>query len=642
MQVTPSVITPNPPNGPPEPEFQPLQADFPPVPPQEQESEFPDGPLPVQDLTEKPPEGPSGRWMHTMVRIQDRIYIYGGISSFTKKFYNDLWLFNTVEAEWEQLQTNNIPPLPETMARASAPPGGKPYEGGVPDGAPPLPGISSLPQAAPQPVPPPAPSGEGGDGSSLLQRYFRRYNRKRRAPRVVALDTLPPMLSSAFVEVKAQMEAQAEAGAGARARDDDPPEAADPDAGPPGPKSVQPDMGESIKGKPLAFEITDPFLMDDFYRYDLNMRSWKMMVADETPTPRYLHTAVVIGEKMVIFGGINRKKVILADVWIFDTETEKWKEAIPGELVLPRQAHTAVAIDDKMWVFGGVSYGYFPFNDVMTYDPYGNKWSQFVFSPGTGPCERFHHTAVAYKTDMYIFGGVDAKLIPLDDMWKYDTAGNAWEKLEAQEPRPWPRMMHTMTIVDSTIYVQFGISNNVPHEDMWTWDVKAEDPGWKEFNPTTAYPMARQGAKTITIYNDPKVEKDGGEVITAPPPFDKPTDEPVVPRHFHPGPLDADKSGGDWFNYPFKERPMRYRKDYHATAFLLSFGGAGPVPKSTVVAKLKPHLSTQGSEDSSVPPAEEAESFMEKMARRKGPIRNRLWPKYSSDARAMRAANLPY
>jgi hypothetical protein len=57
MQVTPSVITPNPPNGPPEPEFQPLQADFPPVPPQEQESEFPDGPLPVQDLTEKPPEG---------------------------------------------------------------------------------------------------------------------------------------------------------------------------------------------------------------------------------------------------------------------------------------------------------------------------------------------------------------------------------------------------------------------------------------------------------------------------------------------------------------------------------------------------------------------------------------------------------
>lgn len=651
MDVTPNVVTPNAPLGPEQPEFQALQADFPTIPPADEgESAFPDGPRPITDLTEKPPQGPSGRWLHTMVRIQDRVYIWGGISSFTKKFFNDMWLFNTVEETWEQLQSAHIPPLPDNMGRAPVPLGGKPYDGGVPAGAPQPPGVQSVPPGPKETMDPPAGGAAppaDGDGASLLQRYFRRRN--RRGYRHVALEPVGVSSLPSFLETLI------------RVRDDDAPEnpdeAADPNNMDAGPKDVQPDNGDSIKGKPISFELSDPFMFDDFWYYDLNLREWKMLPAQVGPVPRYLHTAVVIGEKMVIFGGVSRNKVVLSDCWVYDTVTEKWVEAKPKEMVLPRQAHTAVAINKKMYIFGGVSYGYFPFSDVLEYDPKKNKWKKYTFTDG--PCERFHHTAIAYENkkkkaaDMYVFGGVDAKLIPLDDLWKYDTKAKSWEKLEAREPRPYPRMMHTMTLVNTTIYLLFGIANNVPHEDMWKWEIGGDDPAWTEFNPTTAFPFARQGAKSITIYNDAPVAGKKGERISDPPPFNKPTAEPSTPRHFQAGPKEVDKNGGHWFKFPFAARPQRYRKDYRKTAYILSFGGSGPVPKSTVDEKLGVNLQSQGTngaegEGVTPPGADGGESFFETAQRRRsrGPgrrvrARGPRAPAYSSDAAYTRSANRP-
>jgi len=52
----------------------------------------------------------------------------------------------------------------------------------------------------------------------------------------------------------------------------------------------------------------------------VDAKVWKNVRSESAkiPAPRWLHTAVAIGNKMVIFGGVSYSDIILGDVWLFD------------------------------------------------------------------------------------------------------------------------------------------------------------------------------------------------------------------------------------------------------------------------------------------------------------------------------------
>ena len=62
--------------------------------------------------------------------------------------------------------------------------------------------------------------------------------------------------------------------------------------------------------------------MDELHKLDLTSGTWSLVsTKGPKPAPRYLHTAVLIGNSMVIYGGNNKA---CGDVWSFNLVEQSW------------------------------------------------------------------------------------------------------------------------------------------------------------------------------------------------------------------------------------------------------------------------------------------------------------------------------
>ncbi|EGG19014.1 hypothetical protein DFA_02257 [Cavenderia fasciculata] len=74
---------------------------------------------------------------------------------------------------------------------------------------------------------------------------------------------------------------------------------------------------------------------------------------------------------------------------------------------------------------------------------------------GTIPSSRSDHTSTVIGKDIYIFGGSDESIKPLNDLYVFHTDTMVWEKIECLSP-PSPRSGHSMISVGKTIYIYGG------------------------------------------------------------------------------------------------------------------------------------------------------------------------------------------
>eukprot|EP00906_Rhabdomonas_costata_P023342 RCo033600 len=78
------------------------------------------------------------------------------------------------------------------------------------------------------------------------------------------------------------------------------------------------------------------------------------------PTARALHTTVLLGAKAVLYGGWSPAKgTALGDLHMWDCEARTWSGAVEaiGPAPLPRWGHSAVLYGQRMVVYGGQSDG---------------------------------------------------------------------------------------------------------------------------------------------------------------------------------------------------------------------------------------------------------------------------------------------
>ncbi|XP_069697003.1 host cell factor 1-like isoform X2 [Periplaneta americana] len=109
-------------------------------------------------------------------------------------------------------------------------------------------------------------------------------------------------------------------------------------------------------------KINMPRYLNDLYTLELrgkNSTVWELPVTSGTsPSPRESHTGVAYIDKesyksrLVIYGGMNGCR--LGDVWILDCDLMTWsKPAVNGSPPLPRSLHSAILHGCRMFVFGG-------------------------------------------------------------------------------------------------------------------------------------------------------------------------------------------------------------------------------------------------------------------------------------------------
>ncbi|OQS02125.1 hypothetical protein THRCLA_05483 [Thraustotheca clavata] len=148
---------------------------------------------------------------------------------------------------------------------------------------------------------------------------------------------------------------------------------------------------------------------NNMYRYELENKLWRKMNAQgQIPSGRFGHSGAVhdASKRLIIFGGWDGRDT-LDDLYQYEFTTNTWSiMRTTGRSPPHRYRHTAVIYGDSMFVFGGVDKAHSRFNDLQRLDLLTNTWSE-VQSSGYIPSSRTFHRAVVVSNRMYLLGGYD-------------------------------------------------------------------------------------------------------------------------------------------------------------------------------------------------------------------------------------------
>jgi len=160
------------------------------------------------------------------------------------------------------------------------------------------------------------------------------------------------------------------------------------------------------------------------------------------PPARSQHTAIwdAPGDRMLVFGGGGRS----GDVWSYQASSGRWTQLAaraPARIGLPGQSVTWDPVRAQFLLYGGLGQG--EGGDLWSYRPDSSTWVDL--SPGGArPAGRAFHSAVWDPTrdQMLVFAGLGSGFDPLNDLWAYRPATNAWFELTPPRPRPLPVFYH--------------------------------------------------------------------------------------------------------------------------------------------------------------------------------------------------------
>jgi len=135
--------------------------------------------------------------------------------------------------------------------------------------------------------------------------------------------------------------------------------------------------------------------------------SWmRVEVAGALPPPRYGHSAIEWGAKLVVFGGQDDAQQF-NDVWCLDTATMAWSQLpAKGTPPAPRTRCTATLVsDDAMLVLGGFSREARYLSDAHLLNLSTGAWSALMLS-GAALGPRAQHAAASPDgKHVFVFGG---------------------------------------------------------------------------------------------------------------------------------------------------------------------------------------------------------------------------------------------
>ncbi|KAM7483980.1 hypothetical protein LguiB_008563 [Lonicera macranthoides] len=171
------------------------------------------------------------------------------------------------------------------------------------------------------------------------------------------------------------------------------------------------------------------YIGNDFRR----ISEWQM-VTSGIPSGRFGHSCVVIGDSLVLFGGINDHGIRQNDTWIGQVALKEttgislsWRLLEVGPIAPPpRGAHAGCSTDNqRMLIHGGIGLSGVRLGDTWVLDLSENlctgTWREIVTQPS--PAARSGHTLTHVGgTQTVLFGGRGLRYEVLHDVWLFDTS----------------------------------------------------------------------------------------------------------------------------------------------------------------------------------------------------------------------------
>ncbi|WOK95002.1 F-box/kelch-repeat protein [Canna indica] len=211
------------------------------------------------------------------------------------------------------------------------------------------------------------------------------------------------------------------------------------------------------------------------------------------PSGRFGQTCTLLGNFLLLFGGINDNGDRLNDTWIGEVFYEgqldlriAWRLLNVSSIVPPpRGAHAACSAGDKrMVIHGGIGLNGLRFNDTWILnlsDDFGSgRWHQVTNVRPSPPPRSGHSLTWIGGTYMVLFGGRASGYEVLNDVWIFHIGdGNPeWKELKLSglpSETPLPRVGHSATLILGSKILIYGgeDSERRRKDDFWVLDVGA-------------------------------------------------------------------------------------------------------------------------------------------------------------------------
>jgi N-acetylneuraminic acid mutarotase len=242
--------------------------------------------------------------------------------------------------------------------------------------------------------------------------------------------------------------------------------------------------------------------------FDITSNQWS--IAPPLPTPLDHSGVSTDGSRIYVVGG-NMGRGILSDrLFIYDPIQNNWQEGTP--MPTARAALTADFINGLLYAVGGI--GGFgssltPVDTNEVYDPVSNSWSETT----PMPTARHHHTSAVANGQLYIIGGrilgdgvksnINYALTNLNDNEKFDPVNKTWS-IQEQMPTKRSGMAAEVSPMNGNIYVFGGESLNGTYNVTEKYDTKAN-----KWSSEPDMPTPRLGLDAVAIDN--KIYVSGGK-----------------------------------------------------------------------------------------------------------------------------------
>lgn len=227
--------------------------------------------------------------------------------------------------------------------------------------------------------------------------------------------------------------------------------------------------------------LSDGFAKNDILSYDIAGNIWSQVNASGTlPNIRGYQTAVVYQDCMYIFGGyyedyMSGSIIFYNDLWKYDLITKVWTQLTPASPPAVRACHRAVVYGDHMYIFGGMDLQG-PRNDMWKYSFVDNTWTE-ISGGATCLSARITPSMVVHEDKLYLFagaGGSNINRVPLNDFWEFDFSTTTWLQLTSGTPSI--RYAHSGVVYDNKMLVFGGMNQTVMLGDLWDYQLPVPPP----------------------------------------------------------------------------------------------------------------------------------------------------------------------
>lgn len=157
-------------------------------------------------------------------------------------------------------------------------------------------------------------------------------------------------------------------------------------------------------------------VFNDLYYFELTSfklprARWELVqpLNNFKPPPVTNHSMSIYKNKIYIFGGVYNNEKVCNDLWCFDTLINKWEQvATTGDVPLPVNEHSAVIVGDRLYIYGGNDFSGAIYDTLYSLDLHSFKWSKLskeLSEGGPGPRCGHSMTYIPTLNQLIIMGG---------------------------------------------------------------------------------------------------------------------------------------------------------------------------------------------------------------------------------------------